>query len=73
MRVIDYITVAGDDAIDLDHRVKEHIDKGWQPIGGVCIQTFANDLSVFYQAMVKYAESSLSPDLDYRLLRAVVG
>jgi len=48
-----YKIIEAGDTGQLDFRVREAIARGWEPIGGVAVQTMARDYSLFYQSMVK--------------------
>ena len=64
-RIVDYQLVCGTENVDLSHRIRQMILKGWQPFGPVTIQTGRDghtlrvgDMStnqIVYQPMVKYA------------------
>jgi len=61
--IIDYCLIESDDADELTRRVKERMQDGWQPLGGIAVtrytyQTYTDgkQSSWWYtQAMVKHA------------------
>lgn len=48
-KIIDYKVIDSNDIDDLQVAVKNDIDKGWQPLGGI-----SDGSAVFAQVMVKY-------------------
>lgn len=61
-KIVDYIVIARGNPIDITSVVKEHIEFGWQPFGGIACNKFqyreglAVDKS-YAQAMVKYEKT----------------
>lgn len=61
MKIIDYSTVSGNEK-DFPQSVKDCINEGWVPFGGVCVVGFkgeaadlySQDEYFYFQAMVKY-------------------
>jgi hypothetical protein len=43
-----YTIVFGNDMLDLTTKVNEHINEGWKPQGGVCMDNYR----CYYQAMI---------------------
>jgi hypothetical protein len=58
MRVIGYTILTSNVTRDLARGVREHINDGWQPLGGVAIDTDANGEFLMAQALVKYEAPS---------------
>lgn len=46
---MEYIIVKADNYLELTSSVKEYINKGWRPQGGIAVDGYTH----FYQAMVK--------------------
>ena len=56
------------DGDEFEELVNKAISKGWQPLGGIYVQTIADGRSLhvgirLYQALVKYEENQ---DLDFK-------
>lgn len=58
MQVIDYTILTSNSMRDLARGVREHLLEGWQPQGGVAIDTDATGDFLMAQALVKYEKSS---------------
>lgn len=59
MKITDYTTLWDKESVDLDRKVQDLIEKGWQPYG---IQVYASSSGGFRfvsQVMVKYAEHAV--------------
>jgi len=48
-----YHIVEAQSAAQLQEKVQELIDQGWQPQGGISVATYAAGTWWYYQAMVK--------------------
>jgi hypothetical protein len=48
-----YHIVEAQSATQLQEKVQELIDQGWQPKGGISVATYAAGTWWYYQAMVK--------------------
>lgn len=57
-KIIDYkvVSVRSDEGVR--DKVNREIDRGWQPLGGLCAHTDKSETEWFYQAMVKYEENN---------------
>ncbi len=51
MKILDYAVAAGPDGDELSQDVREWIEKGFQPFGGI---SSGEECNWLYQAMVKY-------------------
>ncbi len=70
MKIIDYTVITACDQMYLVESAAEHIQEGWQPLGGVCLAyernihreigpndiNLPNDFEHFSQAFVKYED-----------------
>ena len=55
MRIIDYVSLIDMNDGELDRRIQELIEKGWQPFGGISISAVSEEDQLYFaQAMVKY-------------------
>ena len=61
-RILDYVVITSSKGIeDLESLIKQNINFGWQPIGGVAVVNPTSEPEIstnkitFVQAMVKYA------------------
>lgn len=54
MKIVDYLIIAEESRILLEHNVSCKLNHGWEPIGGVSVVEKGKDVRVL-QAMVKYA------------------
>lgn len=61
-KIIDYRVVTGSNQTDMEEAIKNHIELGWQPLGGISFNKFQYREGIiidkaFVQAMVKYENS----------------
>lgn len=64
--VVDYevVEAAINDCYDepLSYKVKQRIEKGWQPVGSAQVYLSASGSAYMFQTMVKYEESAAKDD-----------
>ena len=56
----DYKVISASNEAQLDHRVKQYIEKGFEPFGGVSvcvIKAYTKDQYTFAQAVVDYHDA----------------
>lgn len=66
-KIVDYKVVTDMFECPFSELIQEHIEKGWQPLGGVQIDNPCNGIGRFYQTMVKYEEEVVVIRKDFKL------
>ena len=51
-----YLILEADSAEKLQQQVQEHIDAGWEPLGGLAVATYGAGTWWYYQAMIGRGE-----------------
>jgi hypothetical protein len=53
-----YLIAEANSARDLQQKVQEYIDQGWEPIGGLSVATYGVGAWWYYQALIKRENGS---------------
>jgi len=56
--VMKYLIAEANSARDLQAKVQQYIEQGWEPIGGLSVATFGVGNWWYYQALIKRENSS---------------
>ena len=48
-----YIIAEANSARDLQAKVQQHIEQGWEPLGGLSVATYGAGMWWYYQALIK--------------------
>jgi hypothetical protein len=59
-----YRVVEAQSAQALQGKVQDFIDRGWEPLGGLAVGTYAAGAWWYYQALVKSAEGATPIDVE---------
>ncbi len=51
-KTMKYITVEEKNKTNLEKEVQSLIDKGWEPLGGMCVDAVGTGSSRFFQALI---------------------
>lgn len=53
-----YLIVEATSARGLQEKVQQHIDEGWEPLGGLAVATYGAGAWWYYQALIKRENAS---------------
>ena len=48
-----YLIAEANSARDLQEKVQQHIEQGWEPLGGLSVATYGAGMWWYYQALIK--------------------
>ena len=49
-----YVVIEAKSAQSLQEKVQQHLDEGWQPLGGLSVATYNAGAWWYYQALIKH-------------------
>ncbi len=54
-----YIIIEARSASELQEKVQEHVNAGWEPLGGLAVATYGAGTWYYYQAMISESGRNL--------------